>query len=164
MKSFMKTMALAGLLALAASNASAAVTVTYIKPETFHDLPFATWERDELLQQISDHFVKLGKWLPQGQDLRIEVTDFDPAGRLYPNTRGGKELRVLTGTADWPRMDLRYAIEQNGQVIKSGEAKLSDMNYQQNFNHYFDSEPLRYEKEMIDNWFDQTIAPIRQRR
>jgi len=164
MKSFMNRLALAGLLALAAGGASAAVTVTYIKPENFHDLPFATWEREELLQQISDHFVKLGKWLPPGQDLRIEVTDFDPAGRLYPNTRGGKELRVLSGTADWPRMELHYTIEQNGQVLKSGDAKLADMNYQQTFNHYFDSEPLRYEKEMIDNWFDQAIAPIKQRR
>lgn len=164
MKSFMNTLALAGLLALAAGGASAAVTVNYIKPETFHDLPFASWEREELLKQISDHFVKLGKWLPPGQDLRIDVTDFDPAGRLYPNTRGGKELRVLSGTADWPRMELRYTIEQNGQVLKSGDAKLADMNYQQTFNHYFDSEPLRYEKEMIDNWFDETIAPIRKRR
>jgi hypothetical protein len=54
-------------------------------------------------------------------------------------------------------------VEQNGQVIKSGEAKLQDMNYQQTFSHYFDSEPLRYEKQMIDDWFDKTIAPVRKR-
>jgi hypothetical protein len=54
-------------------------------------------------------------------------------------------------------------IEQNGQVIKSGKSQLQDMNYQQSYNHYFDSEPLRYEKQMIDDWFDKTIAPVRKR-
>lgn len=164
MKSFMQTMALAGLLALAAGGASAAVTVTYIKPENFHDLPFATWERDEMLQQITDHFAKLGQSLPQGQDLRIEVTDFDPAGRMIPNARMGRDLRVMTGSADWPRMDLRYTLEQDGRVIKSGEARLADMNYQQTFNQYFDSDPLRYEKNMIDDWFEKTIGPVKRHR
>jgi hypothetical protein len=37
------------------------------------------------------------------------------------------------------------------------------MNYQQTVSHYFDSEPLRYEKQMIDEWFSKTIAPIRKR-
>ena len=138
MKPLMKTMALAGLLALAAGSASAAVNVAWIHPENFHDLPFPTWER-------------------------IEITEFDPAGHLVPSIRLGRDIRVLSGRADWPRMELRYAVEQNGQVIKSGESQLQDMNYQQTFSHYFDSEPLRYEKQMIDDWFSKTIAPIRKR-
>jgi hypothetical protein len=163
MKSFMPSLALAGLLALGAGGASAAVTVTYVHPENFYDLPFPTADREEMLGQISDHFKKLGENLPQGQDLRIEVTDFDPAGRLIPSARLGRDLRILNGRADWPRMDLNYAVEQNGQVIKSGKAQLQDMNYQQTFSQYFDSEPLRYEKQMIDDWFDKTIAPIPKR-
>jgi hypothetical protein len=163
MKSFMKAMALTGLLALAAGRASAAVDVTWVHPENFHDLPFPTSERKEMLDQISDHFKKLGENLPAGENLRIEITDFDPAGRLIPSARLGRDLRVLTGRADWPRMELNYAIEQNGQVIKSGQSQLQDMNYQQSFNHYFDSEPLRYEKQMIDDWFAKTIAPIKKR-
>ena len=163
MKPYLKTMALAGMLALAAGSASAAVTVTYVKPESFHDMPFPTWEREDMLKQVTDHFVKLGKTLPAGQDLRIVVTDFDPAGRLIPNARLGRDLRVLDGRADWPRMTLHYSVEQNGQVIKSGDAQFSDMNYQQTFNRYFDSEPLRYEKQMIDEWFAKTIAPIGKR-
>jgi len=163
MKSLVSTMALAGLLALAAGSASAAVNVTWIHPENYHDLPFPGAERKEMLEQIADHFKKLGANLPPGQDLRIEITDFDPAGRLIPSIRLGRDIRVMTGRADWPRMDLRYAIEQNGQVVKSGESQLQDMNYQQTVTHYFDSEPLRYEKQMIDAWFIKTIAPIRKR-
>lgn len=164
MTSTMKRLALAGLLAASAGAASAAVNVSYVHPEKFYDLPFATWERDEMLGQITDHFTELGKALPPGQDLRIEVLDFDPAGRIIPNVRAGRDLRVLTGRADWPRMELRYAIEQNGQVIKSGEAKLSDMNYQNSSLRMSDTEPLRYEKKMIDDWFAKTIAPLERRR
>jgi hypothetical protein len=160
MGSTMKRLALAGLLAATAGAAAAAVNVTYVHPEKFYDLPFSTWERDEMLGQLTDHFKELGKNLPQGQDLRIEVTDFDPAGRIIPNARAGRDLRVLTGRADWPRMELRYAIEQDGQVVKSGEAKLADMNYQQSSISVSDNAPLRYEKKMIDDWFDKTIAPV----
>lgn len=153
-----------GLLAFGAGAASAAVNVTYVHPEKFYDLPFSPWERDEMLDDLTAHFQELSKSLPQGQDLRIEVTDFDPAGRIIPNARAGRDLRVLTGRADWPRMELRYSLEQNGQVIKSGTAKLSDMNYQQTSIRYSDNVPLRYEKKMIDDWFDKTIAPIEHKR
>lgn len=160
MKTSISTLALAGLLALAAAGASAATTVNYIKPEHFSDLPFDPWERDNVLQQITDHFNELGKQLPEGQDLHIDVLDIDLAGREYPNAHQGRNIRIMKGTADWPRMELRYSVEQNGQVIKSGEARLQDMDYQNHLNRYFDSDPLRYEKQMIDDWFEKTIGPI----
>ena len=160
MKTSMTTLALAGLLALVAGSASAAVTVTYVAPETFSDIPFVPWEREEALKELSDHFTKLGQSLPPDQDLRIDVLDVDLAGRLIPNANRGRDLRVLHGRADWPHMELRYTLEQNGQVLKSGEAKLSDMNYLDHTTRYFDSEPLRYEKQMIDDWFEKTIGPL----
>jgi hypothetical protein len=67
---------------------------------------------------------------------------------------------VLRGAADWPRIQLRFSLEQNGQVLKSGEAQLSDMNYLNHINRYFDGESLRYEKQMIDDWFEKTIGPL----
>lgn len=163
MKTSMSTWALAALLALAASGASAATTVNYIQPEHFTDLPFTPWERDNVLQQITDHFTKLGKELPPGQDLRIDVLDIDLAGREIPNASQGRDIRIMKGSADWPRMHLRYAVEQNGQVIKSGESQMQDMDYQNHLNRYFGSEPLRYEKQMIDDWFEKTVAPIHRR-
>ena len=159
MTSPMQKMVLAGLLALMAGSASAAVTVTYIEPDKFSDLPFTTWEREDTLKTLTEHFTKLGNSLPPGQDLRIEVLDVDLAGRAIPSARMGRDIRVLRGQADWPRMQLRFSLEQNGQVLKSGEAQLSDMNYLNHTNRYFDGEPLRYEKQMIDDWFEKTIGP-----
>jgi hypothetical protein len=163
MKSFMKTLAVSGLLALAASGAQAAVSVVFNETQRYSDVPFPTADRREVLGQIEDHFKKLGQYLPPGQDLNIEVLDIDLAGREVPNFRAGRDLRVINGRADWPRMQVRYSLQQDGQVVKSGEAQLQDMNYQYTANRYFDSEPLRYEKQMIDDWFGKNIAPIPRR-
>jgi hypothetical protein len=160
MKTHLRKVALAGLFALVAGSASAAVTVRYVAPEQFSDIPFVPWERDEALKELTEHFTKLGNSLPPGQDLRIEVTDVDLAGHVTPGARMGRDLRILRGRADWPRMSLRYSVEQNGQVLKSGEAQLSDMSYLDHVNRYFDGEPLRYEKQMIDEWFEKTIGPV----
>jgi hypothetical protein len=163
MKSLMQKMALAGLFALVAGSAGAAVSVTYVEQEKFSDVPFVTWEREDTLKTLTEHFTWLGSGLPPGQDLRIEVTDVDLAGRAIPNARAGRDVRVLRGQADWPRIELRYAVEQNGQVLKSGEARITDMNYLNHTSRYFDSEPLRYEKAMLDEWFEKTIGPLPQR-
>jgi hypothetical protein len=160
MKSRMQKLALAGLFALVAGSASAAVTVSYVQPDRFSDLPFVPWDREDTLRQFTEHFTWLGSALPPGQDLRIEVLDIDLAGRLIPSVRLGRDLRVLRGQADWPRIELRYSLEQDGQVIKRGEAQLSDMNYMNHTTRYFDSEALRYEKQMIDDWFEKTIGPL----
>jgi hypothetical protein len=161
-------MALAGLLAglsgFAAGSASAAVTVNYVEPDKFSDLPFVPWEREDTLKTFTEHFTRLGNSLPPGQDLRIEVLDIDLAGRAIPSVRAGRDMRVLRGQADWPRMQFRYVIEQNGQVLKSGEAQLSSMNYLDQHTRYFDSEPLRYEKQMIDDWFEKNIGPLPRSR
>jgi hypothetical protein len=148
--------ALAGLFLLSAGGAAAAVTVSYIEPERFGEVPFATWEREEVLNELTAHFDRLGQDLPAGQDLKVEVLDLRLAGSLR---RGNaREIRVLTGGADWPRMHLRYAIESGGKVISSGESKLSDMTYMDRINRYADGDRLRYEKHMIDEWFKKTIG------
>lgn len=165
MKPLMQKMALAGLFALVAGSAGAATTVTYVQPDRFSDIPFVPWEREEALKDLTEHFTRLGNSLPPDQTLRIEVLDVDLAGRAIPNARMGRDIRVLRGEADWPRIQLRFTLEQNGQVLKSGEAQLSDMNYMNHRTRYFDSEPLRYEKQMIDDWFEKSIAPLpRDRR
>lgn len=158
MKNTIRTVAVSGLLALAAGAASADVTVNYIEPERFSDLPFAPWEREEVLKDLSGHFAKLGARLPPGQNLRIEVQDVDLAGRIYPG-RGARDLRVITNGADWPRIDLHYTIESNGQVLRSGDAQLRDMAFMDRRGRYNDNDSLRYERRMIDDWFTATIVP-----
>lgn len=157
MHTLFKKMALAAWLALSASGASAAVSVVFSHPEHYRDLPFAPNERAQVLKDLGEYFALLGKTLPAGQHLQVEVTDFDMAGRIHPNLRG-QDLRVLRGGADWPHMALRYRLESNGQVIASGEEHLSDMQYLDRIPRPADGVMLRYEKRMIDDWFKRKFV------
>lgn len=150
--------ALAAVMALPASAATAAATVSYVEPDRFTDVPFTPWERERVLKQLTAHFDKLGASLPAGQELKVEVLDIDLAGQTKPNFRGGQDLRVMNGGADWPHIHFRYSITEGGKVIKSGEEKLSNMQYLNRMNHYGNTELLRYEKQMLDDWFKQAVA------
>jgi hypothetical protein len=155
-----RQLALAGLMLLSAGAAMAAVDVKYIEPDKFSDVPFIRWEREQALGDITAHFDKLGKALPPGQEVTIEVLDIDLAGRESPT----EHIRVLRGGADWPRMHLRYTLTQGGQVLRSGDAQLSDISYHDHINNYASDERLHYEKQMIDAWWQKTIGPSRPAR
>lgn len=163
MRTMSKTV-LAALVGLLASSAALAqVTVTYVKPEDYSDVPRSPVDRERTLKEFSDYFATLEKKLPEGQSLKLEVLDIDLAGRLYPR-RMADDIRVMKGGADWPRMTLRYTLEENGKVLRSGEDNLADMNYQMRHNSYFDSDPMRYEKQMLDDWFNKVIVPKAARK
>ena len=153
--------ALGGMLLLAAAGASAGVTVTYAQPEQFSDVPFAPWERERVLKELSKHFAKMAQGLPAGQDLTVEVTDIDLAGRTWPSIDTGRDIRILNGRADWPHLSMKYSVTQDGKVVRQGEEHLNAMNYLNRFNRYTSSEELRYEKQMLDEWFKDRIISAR---
>ena len=157
---------LAGAVVLASSSAWAqtdrATEVRYEKPEQFADISFDPRKREEALTELTQHFQKLGKTLPAGQQLQLTVTDIDLAGREDPRIRAANEIRIMTGGVDWPRISLSYVLEQDGKVLKSGDANLSDMSYLSRMNRYTSSERLRYEKLMIDEWFGTTFGVARK--
>lgn len=148
-------------LALLAGVAQAGVTVSYVKPDDFLDMPRAERDRDQILKDISSHFVSLGKELPPGQVLNVTITDVDLAGRLEPRRWAVDEIRIMRGGADWPRMTVQWTLEQDGKVVKSGTDDVSNMMYQQRMNRYFSSDSLRYEKQMIDDWFHKAVIDTR---
>ena len=154
----------AGLALLASSAAWAATEVTFTKPEQFTDVPFDPREREDVLKELTRHFEKLGESLPAGQNLKIDITDVDLAGRENPSLRSGNDIRVMNGRVDWPRIRLHYVLEQDGKVLSSGDAALSDISYMSRINRYFSGEKLRYEKLMIDDWFSNTFGTKTQRQ
>lgn len=167
MKRTHTTLAASAMLALSTAlalplPATAAVTVTFLQPDHYRDLPFSPIDRERVLKDLGDYFARLDKSLPPGQDLKIDVVDLDMAGRIVPNFRAGQDLRVMRGGADWPHMTLRYTLSANGQVLSSGEEQLSDMAYLDRINIYPDGDTLRYEKRMVDEWFKKKFAVDRK--
>ncbi|WP_457421082.1 DUF3016 domain-containing protein [Roseateles sp. P5_E7] len=141
-----------GLLALTAT-AQADVQVNFVKPETFVDIKDNNgFRQEEILKDIEAHLVaQAQKYLP-GRDVRINVTDVDLAGNVEPFGRSATWVRVMR-TVTLPSISLNYEVLDGGKVMQQGKAELRDMNYQNGFSSYFNSDTLRYEKRMIDRWF-----------
>ena len=138
---------------------AAAVTVNYVHDAQFTDLPRTPSQRQQALEDISAHFQALGKALPAGQDLVIDVLDIDLAGREEPNAFALSGVRILRRQGDWPRMHLRYSLVEHGKVLKSGDATLSDKSYGNRINPYPADARWPAEKQMIDDWWRATIVP-----
>ncbi len=142
--------------ACAGAAAVGSAQVSYVEPEKFTDAGHGSFDRNRTLQSLTQHLEALGKRLPDGQSLRIEVLDVDLAGEVWP--RGPNEVRVLRGRADWPHLTLRYTLLDGSRTVKAGEAKLADMNYlfsQPAVQQYGD---LPFEKRMLDRWFNEQIV------
>jgi hypothetical protein len=148
----------AAALLAAAGAASADVTVNYVKPDEFIDMPRSPQDREQVMRELNRHFASLGKELPAGQNLKVTITDIDLAGRLEPRRWAMDDIRIMRGGADWPSIELSYTLEQNGQVLRSGKETVKNMMYQERISKYSSGDPLRYEKQMIDDWFHKEIT------
>ncbi|QJE02423.1 DUF3016 domain-containing protein [Massilia forsythiae] len=155
-----RLLALAGLLLASQGAALAAVTVNYVDADKFTDLPRIPWQRQQVLDDLAEHFRQLGKTLPPGQDLVIDVLDVDLAGRERPNGFSTDAIRIRE-RGDWPRMRLHYAFTEGGRPVADGDALLSDRNYLNRIGTYPRDERWPAEKQMIDDWWRAAIQPGR---
>ncbi len=145
------------LLALAAA-AHADVQVNFVNPEKFTDIKDNNgFKQMDVLKDIEAYLVEqTGKRLP-GRDVRIDVIDVDLAGEVEPFGRRMQWLRVMR-TVTLPGMSFHYEVREGGKVVQQGEATLRDMNYQEGFNSFSGTEPLRYEKRMLDRWMQKEFG------
>ncbi|MGO4394946.1 DUF3016 domain-containing protein [Variovorax sp. M-6] len=160
---------LSTLAAILAAGASAAVSaadlsVVFVDPGQFTDAAYShphgtERQRAEVLRDIERHLRQLAeRGLPAGDALRIEVLDIDLAGWFEPfRFRTGADVRVLRDIT-WPRITLHYTLTRGDRVIASAEEQVADLNYLMRVNRYGDSDRLRFEKAMLDDWFGRRIA------
>ena len=147
----------AALPALAAGK----VEISFVEPDKFADAGRSTLDRERTLKTLGDYMQGLGTELPDGQTLRVEVTDLDLAGNVEPfGWRSSSEVRVMRGRADWPHMNLRYKLLAEGREVKTGEAQLADISYMYSLRGRDNKQDaLAYEKRMVRRWFDETFIP-----
>ena len=91
--------------------------------------------------------------LPAGHRLELTIVDIKRAGRyepwLGPNLQDTRIIRDMYP----PRMTLRFReLDASGAVVAEGERKLSDTAFLMNSTRMSDTDPLRYEKRMVDSW------------
>lgn len=145
----------AGLAGCAlAAQASGQVEVSFNADGHYTDAGHGTWERERTEKTLARYLQGLGARLPEGQVLKVTVTDIDLAGwqRL-----GLNDFRVMRGGTDWPRIALRYELTEQGRTLKAGEENLVDMAYLDRPRRLQNTD-LPYEKRMLADWFDSRFA------
>jgi hypothetical protein len=144
---------------LAIAPARADVQVTFTAPEKYVDaglLRDGASAREVTLRMIREHLVRLGeRYLAPDRTVTIEILDIDLAGELEWR-HGPYDIRYLRSHT-WPRIKLRYTLEESGQTVDSREEAVSDPSYQMNVITR-SGESMPHEKEMLARWFRSRFA------
>lgn len=145
---------LAPLLGAAACAATAGtVNVSFVNPSSYWDAGSSSWDEAANLKVLATHLQKLGqRALPADHELKIEVLQVDLAGTVQP-FHGATPVRVITGGADLPKLQLRYSLTSGGKLVTSGEDWVVDLDFSHGLANRGDSTSLFYEKRMLDGWF-----------
>lgn len=144
------------------ATAAGRVEVSFVEPDSYTDIGLAGYERERTLKTLEAYLRSLGRALPDGQTLQIEVTDVDLAGNLEPfGLHPYRDTRILRGRADWPRLNLNYTLKVDGQAPNTGSVRLTDISYLYALRGSSRAaEEMTYEKTMIKRWFEATfVAP-----
>ena len=67
-------------------------------------------------------------------------------------------MRTVTGRADVPRIHLRYTLEVPGQAPRAGEERLVELNYLGGTSTVHRSEPLYFEKKLLEKWMRERFV------
>ena len=153
-----------GLLAVAVPALAANVSVAFVQPENYADAGYtrsfaSELDRADVQREIEQHLQRLAeRGLLASEALKIEVLDIDLAGHFEPfRFRNGADVRVVRDVA-WPRIKLRYTLTRDDRVVAGAEEQLADMNFLTSSNRYLSGDRLRYEKAMLDDWFERRFA------
>lgn len=160
------------ILGMSLSNfsfAQAEVEIEWKHPKKYKDVRPTSGTRHGFRQstfkKLNEYLLELAESLPDQHKLVVKVTDLDLAGQVWPASfagigQGMTDIRVIK-RIDIPRMNFSYELLSSvGQVIQQAEVHLKDMSFLERSNRYFGSESLRYEKNMLKQWFNQEFKTL----
>jgi hypothetical protein len=156
----------AAFAATAGAVSAATAQVEYVKPESFTDVGrrWAYTDSENNLEQIKRHLVEQARrMLPTDETLTITITDVDLAGSFEPSQRYSQEVRIVKDVYP-PRIDLRFRLARaDGSVVKEGERVLRDPGFLMGTGTRYNSDNLRYEKAMLDEWLEREFKAVPKR-
>jgi hypothetical protein len=111
--------------------------------------------RERTFKNFEKHFSQLAKKLPEGQVLKIKVSDVDLAGDTHSS--GINQVRIIKDIFI-PRMNFSYElIDADKSIVISGDIVLKDMGFMMKTSLKYRNQSLGYEKAMLDKWFADTF-------
>jgi len=160
MRSAFKTVATVAALMIPLPVAAGTVDVTFTAPERYTDVAQTRSDSKEgaaVLGRLRDHLVRIAeRRLAPDQALTVEVLDVDLAGH-YEDHASPYSIRVMRAHTP-PRIKVRYSLSENGAVVANGEQTLSDLDYLDHTLTASRDDPLRYERQMLDDWIRATFV------
>ena len=144
-------------------KAESRVAVIFVDPENFTDVKRDSWSGNspEMLDEIREFMIKTGeRSIPAGLHLEIKVTDIDLAGDFEPwHGPQFDDIRIVRDLYP-PRIKLQFTLtDGKGGVVSSGERRLIDLAFQMRTAWPMD-DPLRYEKDMLRDWFRSEFRSV----
>lgn len=134
------------------------VSVKWTDPAQFSEVRFSgnrfESQRGDWVQSIAEYFrTSAARQLPPGDRLDITITDIKRAGQYEPwHGPRANDVRIVKDIYP-PRLRFNYTwTDANGQVIDQGERRLIDAGFLTTSVQTNDTDTLRYEKRMIDDW------------
>ncbi|MCD9085759.1 DUF3016 domain-containing protein [Stenotrophomonas sp. SY1] len=144
------------------------VQVQWSDPAQFTELRSSRnrWdaERGDWVVTLAEHLrEQADKKLPEGQKLDVTITDIKRAGDYEPwHGPNFNDVRFMRNIYP-PRISLQFTLtDSNGQVIDQGERKLVDNGYLFNSSLPSNTDPLRYEKRLLDDWLRRELKDERK--
>ena len=143
------------------------VQVQWNDPAGFTELRYSRnrWEaqRGNWVNTLANHLrTRAARQLPDGQQLAVTITDIKRAGDYEP--WHGLQMQDVRFMRDIypPRVSLQFTLtDAQGKVIDQGERKLVDSGYLYGGTRLSDSDPLRYEKRLLDDWLRRELREER---
>ncbi|MFN3310924.1 MAG: DUF3016 domain-containing protein [Thermomonas sp.] len=148
--------------------ASGPVSVAWSNPADFSEITAsgnrqAAAQGDWLLQLAQYMRKQAARQLPPGYRLELTIEDIKRAGQYEPwRGVGAQDVRIIRDIYP-PRMTVRFReLDATGKVVAEGQRQLTDPAFLVNSGMINDTDPLRYEKRMIDSWLRREFtAPAR---
>jgi hypothetical protein len=142
----------------AAVPAGPRIEVNYVNPEKFTDFTDTASGSErgaEAYRALFKEYLETEavRFVPQGMRLALAITDVDMAGDFEP-WRGSQfsDIRIVKDLYP-PRINFTYKItDASGAVVREGEEKVRDMNFQMSGLTSMANDSLRYEKALMDDW------------
>jgi Protein of unknown function (DUF3016) len=136
----------------ASTKTSENVTVEFQDPENFTDVRDSHTNLTSTadLNELRDYVQRIAApHLDAGTKLTVTFIDVDLAGMIRQDK---DNIRIMTATT-FPRAHLKFQLAgADGTIIKEGERKLTDLDYQQSARLIGRDDPLFYDKQMLRDW------------
>ncbi|MCU7553060.1 DUF3016 domain-containing protein [Alteromonas sp. ASW11-19] len=153
---------------------AAQVEVTWQEPDSYTDVRPANESRkgfrERVFRGLDKHFARMAKVLPDDNTLAVTVTNLDLAGQVWPSSfvgfghATGSDVRVIRRIGI-PRIEFSYTLtDSTGAVVKSADVSLKDMGFMDTIASSRYNDQLRYEKHMLQEWFDEEMSAVVARK